>query len=161
MRPSVRFAAILGTAAMLIGALPMPSVATAQERLRDCPAEEVHHGKHEPRARVALQGVGRDRTVKAGSRFTADRVNDLLVTVQWKFVEDDLVQRIHLIAPDGAVYQRMAVPIPENRKTETRVPVAGTWITQHSLYGAWCVEVFLDGVPEPVARRGFVLNPSR
>lgn len=158
MRPSVRFAAILGAVAMLTSAVPATA---APGRVGSCSTGEVHRGRHEPRARVALQGVGRDRTVKAGSHFTADRVNDLLVSVQWTFVEDDLVQRIHLIAPDGAVYQRMAMAIPENRKTETRVPVAGTWITQHSLYGAWCVEVYLDGVPEPVARRGFVLNPPR
>jgi hypothetical protein len=152
---------ILSAVAVLVGATPMTPAATANDRLGNCPADEVHHGKQEPRAKVALQGVGRDRTVKAGTRFIADRLSDLRVNVQWRFVEDDLVQRIELIAPDGAVYQRMAMAIPADRKTETRVPVAGTWITQHSLYGAWCVEVFLEGVPTPVARRGFVLNPPR
>ena len=42
---------------------------------------------------------------------------------------------------------------------ETRLPVWGTWITQHSLFRAWRVEVYLDRERMPITTGVFVLNP--
>jgi len=39
----------------------------------------------------------------------------------------------------------------------TRVPVAGSSITDSSLIGEWCAEVFLDDEDAPIARRRFDL----
>ena len=44
-------------------------------------------------------------------------------------------------------------------RVEVRLPVGGTWITEHALFGAWRVEVYLDSERLPIASGVFVLTP--
>jgi hypothetical protein len=43
--------------------------------------------------------------------------------------------------------------------TQTLVPVGGTWITEHSLFGDWRVDVFVDRETTPAATQRFTLIP--
>ena len=40
---------------------------------------------------------------------------------------------------------------------ETRLPVAGTWITEYDLHGRWTVNVYLDDAVKPITGAGFTL----
>ncbi len=40
------------------------------------------------------------------------------------------------------------------------VPVTGSWIKAHKLFGAWRVDVFLDDEPLAIARQGFTILSS-
>jgi hypothetical protein len=39
------------------------------------------------------------------------------------------------------------------------LPVGGTWISEHSLFGDWGVDVYLDRDRAPILSRGFTLVP--
>jgi hypothetical protein len=62
-------------------------------------------------------------------------------------------QRVELITPDGSVYQNLTQEVASVTGTavvETRLPVAGTWITKYDLHGRWTVNVYLDDALKPV-----------
>src|SRR5438876_10455871 len=68
------------------------------------------------------------------------------------------------IAPDGSLYRSLSRPLTAtdgDAPVETLLPVNGTWITRYSLYGAWCVEAFLDQEQEPVASSRLVISAQR
>lgn len=162
MSPGVRqLVAMAAALPVLLGSAMMPPDATAarkHEKHEACGAErsEVkHRGAH---AEVSFEAVKRDRSVRPGHKFQAERVSDLLVIVDWSGVRPGQEQHLEVFAPDGSVYQRTATALSQNGRTETRLPVAGTWITQYSLYGEWCVQVYLDRGAAPIARKTFVLT---
>lgn len=97
--------------------------------------------------------------------FPADSVRELLIVVDWKGLAGSHIQRLELYAPDGALYQRFTTGFSgAGRRTapvETTLPVSGTPITQSSLFGEWCAEVYLDSEDAPIARQRFHLRPSR
>ena len=67
---------------------------------------------------------------------------------------------VELITPDGSVYQTLTQPVESVTGTtvvETRLPVAGTWITQYDLHGRWTVNVYLDDAVKPVTSAGFTI----
>jgi len=43
---------------------------------------------------------------------------------------------------------------------ETMLPVAGTWITDHSLFGAWTVNVYLDEEQTPFKSASFFVSET-
>jgi len=71
------------------------------------------------------------------------------------------VLRLRVLTPQGVPYQEIQVPLdapaldtgaePRSaaRGAGARLPVAGTPITQRSLFGAWSVQPFLDDQPTP------------
>jgi hypothetical protein len=76
---------------------------------------------------------------------------------------------VTLVAPDGSVYQTLTVAfstpggapggdpgIQGASQVLAWIPVAGTYITQHTLVGRWRVEVSLDG--QPIDQDAFVLT---
>lgn len=86
---------------------------------------------------------------------------DLFIHLTWNLPGGQNTQRVELFAPDGGLYQRFLQEFTSpttSTTTETWVPVSGSWITQHSLFGAWRVEVYLDDGRTPVATSGFVLT---
>ena len=67
-----------------------------------------------------------------------------------------------VMTPAGVwmAYQRFANSFTGDRRpvsVVTRVPVAGSSITDSGLLGEWCAEVFLDDEEAPIARRRFEL----
>jgi hypothetical protein len=66
-------------------------------------------------------------------------------------------QRVELYAPDGSLYQRLTGTI--SLRTQTLVPVGGTWITAHALYGGWRVDIFVDRETSPIVSQSFTLDP--
>jgi hypothetical protein len=112
-------------------------------------------------ATVQFVGLGQDGGVSPGAAFSGQTLRDLLVDVTWNLPGGSHVQRLELFSPDGALYQRFSAPLdnPGTATTlETRLPVGGTWITEHSLFGAWRVLVYLDSNATPVATAGFGLS---
>jgi hypothetical protein len=112
-------------------------------------------------ATVQFVGLGQDGGVDPGAAFSGQTLRDLLVDVTWNLPGGSHVQRLELFSPDGALYQRFSVPLdnPGTATTlETRLPVGGTWITEHSLFGTWRVLVYLDNNATPVATAGFGLS---
>lgn len=110
---------------------------------------------------VEFVGVMQDLTLLKRNDFVADLVRQLKIIVYWK-VTGNHGQRLELFTPDGALYRRVAADFTGTSVTgtgtpvETLLPVGGTWITEHSLFGAWRVDVYLDGQPATTA--SFVLN---
>ena len=119
----------------------------------------------EPEATVQIQFDGLLHTGKSlagGGDFSAAALLDLLITVAYQNLAlGDHTQRLQLYGPDGALYQQFATAFVVEglvAQPETRLLVGGTWITQHSLYGTWRVEVYLDQARTPAAYRALVLS---
>jgi hypothetical protein len=99
--------------------------------------------------------------MKQQTQFAAADLRDLHLDVDYLQVSGAHRQRIELFAPDGTLYQRRFrdVTVTEGQPVNTRVPVGGTWITEHSLFGNWRVVVYLDTNQTPIASGAFALNP--
>ncbi len=109
-----------------------------------------------------------------GLEFQLTDVPDLYVCVALKGLSGKYVGKVTFLLPDGNVYQTVTVPFltadmptsadpnieVDGRTLEakragwgangltlvtTKLPVAGTFITQYTLAGAWTVQVALDG----------------
>jgi hypothetical protein len=110
---------------------------------------------------VEFVGVMQDLTLLKRNDFLADLVRQLKIIVYWN-VAGKHAQRLELFTPEGVLYRRVATDFTgtggawPGTPVETQLPVGGTWITEHSLFGAWRVDVFLDG--KPATSASFVLN---
>ncbi len=66
------------------------------------------------------------------------------------------------ISPDGVVFQRTEVPFKmgkaKSRRLFNAMPIAGTWIQQFQMTGAWKVRVFLDAEAAARATATFTLQ---
>jgi hypothetical protein len=174
-------AALAGSAAAAGPARP-PSVAGATPRGYLPPLAGP-----EGTVRISFEGLlHTGKALPGGAHFSAAAVRDLLITVAYhNLTLGSHTQRLHLYAPDGALYQQFATAFevegagatpragappahglthrdpggaPGSEQVATRLPVGGTWITQHSLYGTWHVEVYLDQARTPAAYRALVLS---
>lgn len=112
-----------------------------------------------PSAAIQFVAVNHNGSQTGGTQFSGGVVRDLSILVGWQNASGSHTQRLELFAPDGALYQRLSTQFAGSGSLETRLPVGGTWITQHSLFGAWRVEVFLDGGGSPITSGVFVLGP--
>ncbi|HEU5196468.1 MAG TPA: hypothetical protein VFW70_17140 [Methylomirabilota bacterium] len=111
-------------------------------------------------ARLAFSGLLKSGRTRVGEQFTMSDLRELRVIVNWTEADAAHLQRVDLYAPDGTLYQRFAGSFTGDRRpvsVATRVPVAGSSITDSSLFGEWCAEVFLDDDDAPIARRRFEL----
>jgi len=111
-------------------------------------------------ASVELIGVNHHGRERNGQRFDTDRLRSLMIEVHWKTLVGAHTQRLELITPDGSVYQNLTGPVESVTGTavvETRLPVAGTWITEYDLHGRWTVNVYLDDAVKPITGAGFTL----
>ena len=122
-----------------------------------CEARDEHGDRRKHPLRIEFIGVDTSGRQHKGHGFRAKELRELRILIDWPNFGEPRTQRLELYNPNGAVYQESSADITES-PMEVRIPVAGTWITQYELFGPWCVEVYLEGVPEPVARRGFVLS---
>jgi hypothetical protein len=113
-------------------------------------------------ATVQFIGMGYDGTPMQRADFSVHALRDLRIRVSWDAPGPGHVQRLNLHAPTGDLYQRVVTGIDAAQAgltvVETLLPVAGTWITQHSLLGAWAVEVYLDDATTPVTTAAFVID---
>jgi hypothetical protein len=117
-------------------------------------------GRHGSPAEVTVVGVTLKGHEQRGHHFAAHRLSSLVVRVHWKTLVGVHSQRLELIAPDGAVYQRLVAEVGDvhgQAFAETRVPVVGSWITQYGLFGEWHVKVYLDEATAPAATGKFTL----
>jgi Type II secretion system protein C len=114
-----------------------------------------------PSAQLRISGFPHDGVLKQQTQFAAADLRDLHLDVDYVQVSGAHRQRIELFAPDGTLYQRRFrdVTVTEGQPVNTRVPVGGTWITDHSLFGSWRVVVYLDTSQTPIASGAFALNP--
>ena len=113
-------------------------------------------------ARVSFVGVLTNGRNRVGEAFPGQGVRELRIVVDWTEIEHAHLQRIELSSPDGSLYQRLTGSFTGSRRpvsVTTRLPVAGTSITESSLFGEWCAEVFLDDEEAPIARHRFLLTP--
>jgi hypothetical protein len=142
--------------ALLLPGLLAPSSASAPDATK---ARHVARGPLSTAPTIAFVGINEREKRVRGFHFRDLRY--LYIYVTWNLPGGPNTQRIELFSPDGALYQRFSTEFTSPTSattTETWVPVGGTWITQHSLFGAWRVEVYLDGSATPVATSGFVLD---
>jgi len=117
--------------------------------------------------RADLVGLGHDgKWLPGGWAFSAQTLRDLLIGLEYRDLAAGAhTQRLKLFAPDGALYQQVTTEFTAGNgrahgwlRVETRLPVGGTWITEHSLYGTWRLEVFLDAAPTPTLSHTFTLS---
>ncbi|MFQ5947900.1 MAG: hypothetical protein ACE5KX_03455 [Acidimicrobiia bacterium] len=111
-----------------------------------------------PSATLQLIGVNHDGTETGGAQFSGGLVRNLRILVGWNNLSGSHTQRLELFSPDGSLYQRLSAQFT-GTSVETRLSVGGTWITQHSLFGAWGVKVYLDRERMPITSGVFVLTP--
>jgi hypothetical protein len=149
-------AAVAGTA--LGPALAAPAAAAPLKT--ECTSFQTRRG--EPTARLRLQGVRDDGVARIGPRFSGEWLRDLVIQVIWRQVDAGTTQRVELHSPDGALYQRFVAEVDRKGIVETRVPVAGSWITLNGLFGEWTAVLYLDGEPGPLVTCGFLIDrPGR
>jgi hypothetical protein len=108
-------------------------------------------------ASVTLTGRMHDGRNRQGDEFSTTSLRDLLIAMTYSNVTGSHRQRIELYAPDGSLYQRLSGAVAPS--TQTLIPVGGTWITEHSLFGAWRVDVYVDRETTPIVSQAFTLNP--
>ena len=111
-----------------------------------------------PSATLQLIGVNQDGSSTGGTDFSSGLLRYLRILVGWQNLSGTHTQRLRLFSPDGSFYQGFSTGVGSS-PTETRLLVSGTWITEFSLFGAWRVEVFLDGQQMPITSGVFVLTP--
>jgi hypothetical protein len=105
---------------------------------------------------VQFTGVLHGGSEQAGEQFSAQSLRDLLISVNHANVSAT-TQRIELSTPDGGLYQKFAGDATP--ASQVRVPIGGTWITEHGLFGTWTVRVYLDRQPSAAATGAFLLTP--
>ena len=127
-------------------------------------------------ARLDFQGLRQNMRLVGGEHFSAHTLRHLVIVVHYRDLRPGRhTQRLELYAPSGALYQVLSseVTLAGGRgqgrgasqkseaweRVEAVLPVSGTWITEHSLFGAWRVEVWVDQDPAPLATGVFVLTP--
>lgn len=110
-------------------------------------------------ATLQFVAVNQNGSETGGTQFSGGVVRDLKILVAWQNLAGSHSQRLDLFAPDGSLYQRLSAQFTGSGTVQALLPVGGSWITQHSLYGAWGVEVFLDSARSPSTNGAFVLNP--
>lgn len=127
-----------------------------------------------PGVREVFYGESEATACQPGPRqFALDRLRDLYICVVWGGLVGTQVEQLTLVAPDGHAYQTItrafvtadAAPSVATVEVEGRsypvepagwgaggaalvvvaLPVAGTFITQHTLAGTWRVRVALNG----------------
>ncbi len=108
-------------------------------------------------AAVTFTGLQHDGSRRRGTEFSAATLRDLLIAVTYSRLPDTPQQRLEIYTPDGSLYQRVGGPA--STATETRLPIGGTWITAHALWGSWTVKVFVDGQAGAAGSATFVLTP--
>ncbi len=108
-------------------------------------------------AALTLTGRLHDGRSQQADEFSTTSLRDLLISLIYTNAGDLHQQRIELYAPDGSLYQRLTGAMAP--RTQTLVPVGGTWITEHSLFGGWRVDVFVDRETSPIVTQAFTLTP--
>lgn len=146
---------------VLVTALPMSAVSGAESRRAGEPGRP--YSASAAPARVELVGVSMSGGAMHRDDFSVVTLRHLRIRVWWNVAGGE-VQHLELVSPDGAIYQRLEAPLEARGRSrqsvvETVVPVAGTWMTQHSLFGLWTVNVYLDNDQAPIASASFSLNP--
>jgi hypothetical protein len=106
---------------------------------------------------IPLNQKGQEGPPTQGGSFAG--VRDLRILVGWQNLSGSHTQRLELFSPNGVLYQRFTIPFDGSSSVDTRIPVGGTWITEHSLFGKWRAQVYLDSNRTPIASTNFVLNP--
>ena len=113
-----------------------------------------------PSATLQFIAANNDGTSTGGAEFSGDLVRALRILVAWQNLSGTHSERLEIYSPDGSLYQQFSAQFA-GTPVETRLPVSGTWITQSSLFGAWRVDVYLDGGGMPITSGAFVLTPRR
>lgn len=124
-------------------------------------AERTGGAHHRSPARVTVIGVSTKGQEHRGQHFAVDRLSSLVIRVHWKTLVGQQSQRLELITPDGAVYQRFTADVGDvngEATVDTRVPVVGSWIAQYHLVGTWKVRVYLGESTAPSAAASFTLT---
>ena len=152
----------IGLVLLLAGGLALGGAPAAFAGSREEGRESDDHraSAHRASAEVSFVALTQRGHERRGEHFRATRVRVLKIEVDWLTLVGAHTQQLELITPDGSIYQRFNVPVESvtGRATvETPVPVAGTWITQHSLEGEWQVRVYLDEAVTPVTTATFTL----
>lgn len=162
---------VLCAMAACVGQTAVVEGASATEQVR-----EVYFGETEE-----------DVCQPGRQQFWMDELRSLYVCIVWAGLSGTHAAQLKFLSPDGNLYQAMTLAFvtatapatvatlevegrqyPVKRagwgnKGETllvaALPVAGTYITQHSLAGEWTVEISLDG--SPVDQDRFVLRERK
>jgi hypothetical protein len=106
---------------------------------------------------LEITGRLHDGSSVQAEQFSTTSLRDLLFSMSFAGVGGATRQRLELYAPDGSLYQRLSGAVAPH--TQTLLPVGGTWITEHALFGAWRVDLYVDRDRTPLASRTFTLVP--
>jgi hypothetical protein len=106
---------------------------------------------------LTLTGHLHNGSSQQGDQFSTTSLRDLLISTTYSNVSGTHKQRLELYAPDGSLYQKLSGAVAPS--TQALIPVGGTWITEHSLFGDWRVDVYVDRETTPITSRAFTLLP--
>jgi hypothetical protein len=108
-------------------------------------------------ATLTLVGQLHDGGSLQAAQFSATSLRDLLILMRYTGASSSQRQRLEIYAPDGSLYQRLSGAVAPS--TQRLLPVGGTWITEHGLFGNWRVDVYLDRETSPIVSSAFTLTP--
>jgi hypothetical protein len=145
-------------------ALVVALVVTAPSARADDDCAQQHRRVRVPEgfadARLSFVGIGADGQTRVGAEFPGG-LRELRIVATWTDLDSGHHQRLEVFSPDGSLYQRFSGAVSATGRALTvtnRLPIGGTSIVDAGLYGAWCVELFLDDEDAPIARRSFLLT---
>ena len=174
-RPPSGQCRIVGLSPRLAPERPTPSrrgVGAASERIpaRGAPpSRESAEALEEGSARAPREADGRaspgrpEREVRPRPVFSAARTLDLDLGAERLGARAGIPVELRLYTPKGHLYQTLHVTATDRNAPTARgssgaeaawplvarLPVAGTAVVNHSLYGQWTVEPYLEGHSEP------------
>ena len=108
-------------------------------------------------AALTLTGHLHNGSSLQGDQFSTTSLRDLLISATYSNVSGTHKQRFELYAPDGSLYQKLSGAVAPS--TQALIPVGGTWITEHSLFGDWRVDLYVDRETTPITSHAFTLLP--
>ncbi len=108
-------------------------------------------------AALTLTGHLHNGSSLQGDQFSTTSLRDLLISTTYSNISGTHRQRLELYAPDGSLYQKLTGAVAPS--TQALIPVGGTWITEHSLFGDWRVDLYVDRETTPITSHAFTLLP--
>ncbi|MBI5494835.1 MAG: hypothetical protein HY904_07380 [Deltaproteobacteria bacterium] len=82
-----------------------------------------------------------------------------VVRARWTDILPGDHQRVELVAPNGRVYETVTVPIGPGGEAVARLAIAGTFVEEYRLYGAWTARFYYNGGAAPVKETRFNVEP--
>jgi|ERR1051326_617008 hypothetical protein len=146
---------------LVLVATLVPTVSPAADKKSGCRLTADAKPDKNDIAKIDFRAIDAKGRPRGGDSFGLD-TKLVMIQTEWPHLTEPHNQVTQVHAPDGNLFRTYTTAFDPTRPNKPDVelvfPVSGSWVQQMHLTGTWCVVVYLDNHPEPVAERGFVIN---